>query len=200
MVQARSYVAKGMPAAMEADFERTYRAFAPLVRAIAFRILRNQSDADDAVQTVLLHIWSSPERFRGGNFEGWITVLAKHAALDILRSGRRERARLESLCAAFEPPNVETLALARLSADTLWRTVDALPATQRRAVLASYYVGQSHTRIARSTRTPVGTVKSRIRAGVLRLRQRIVPRTQAAEQLAAAPRGAQPSANGVRLG
>lgn len=153
------------------EFEDMYRAYAPLARSVAFQILRNPSDAEDAVQTVFLRFWSDPGSFRGGNFESWITVLARHASLDMLRRRRRERAGAESLATTLAAADVETLALLRMRGEFLWRAVSVLPAAQRDAVLASYYAGVSHRHIAQRTSVPIGTVKSRIRSGIRSLRR-----------------------------
>lgn len=155
------------------QFERAYRLHASLARNIAFRIVNNGSDADDVVQTVFLRVWQSPESFQGGNFESWITVLARNAAIDVIRRRVRDRRRHESLARTLEAADVEALALRRLRIKWLWSAVSALPCEQRDAVRAAFYGGASHQRIARVSCLPVGTVKSRIRAGIIRLRRRM---------------------------
>ena len=152
-----------------AAFERLYDLYNRLVHGIAVRMLGDATAAEDLTQSVFLKIWSAPEAFRGGNFGAWISRVARNRALDMLRS-RATRSEGEL---PVDLPLDETLA------DVVFANIDGiqvrgalmqLPEEQRVLIEMGFFEGVTHEEIARRTATPLGTVKTRIRAGLRKLR------------------------------
>lgn len=156
--------------ARDADaFEALYDAYHRLVYGVALRVLSEPTLAEDVTQVVFLKIWSSPSLFRGGNFAAWIARVARNRAYDVLRSRslRAEGDFPESLVA---DDALEDTALANLTAERVREALDQLPSEQREPIELGFFGGVTHEQIARQTGLPLGTVKTRIRTGLRRLR------------------------------
>lgn len=150
---------------------RFYDRYAGLVNGLALRILRNVNEAEEVVQEVFLQVWHQAERFDEGrgSVPGWLCVMARSRALDRLRRrvARREDP-AESLPApAVTPRNEEALAVRR--------ALDTLTADQRTALELAYYEGLSQSEIAERLGEPLGTIKTRIRTAMIRLREILAP-------------------------
>lgn len=152
------------PAALAAFYDR-YAGFA---LAVALRILRDRQEAEEAVQDAFWQIWSGRVRYDPlrGKFRTWVFTVARSRALDRLR--RRApaegpiRARdLSSAVSGSEDAELQT---------GLLRLLGRLTRDQRDAVVLAFYEGLTHNEIAERLGEPVGTVKSRIRRGLLELR------------------------------
>jgi RNA polymerase sigma-70 factor (ECF subfamily) len=149
---------------------------APLF-SICFRIVGNQHDAEEVMQDVFVQIWSKAATFDAGlgaPFH-WTAGIARNRAIDRVRSGKR-RARLHeelqevATGESAGPPHPATSDLAANELATVRQAVGALPADQRRALELAFFAGLSHAEIAGTTGEPLGTVKARIRRGLLKLR------------------------------
>ncbi len=152
-----------------AAFESIYDAYHRLVYGIALKMLQDVMAAEDLTQAVFLKVWSRPEAFESGNFGAWIARVTRNRALDSLRS-RALRAEGEMpLDVAIEGSLDETV-FARLDGDRVRIALDALPKEQRGPIELGFFGGITHEEIARRTETPLGTVKTRIRAGLRKLR------------------------------
>ena len=160
-------LAKGDKAAL-ADF---YDRYAGLVNGLALRILRDVSEAEDVVQEVFLQAWRQAERYdaRRGTPEAWLCTMARTRALDRLRrrAARREDAPDAAPVPAIVPKNEEALAVRK--------ALDALSSDQRRAVELAYYGGLTQSEIAEALGEPLGTIKTRIRTAMMRLREALGP-------------------------
>jgi RNA polymerase sigma-70 factor (ECF subfamily) len=152
-------------AAFEAVYDRHHR----LVYAIAVRMLGEVSAAEDVLQTVFLKVWSAPEAFVQGNFAAWIGRIARNKCLDVLREKRRHPAD-ELIQDAASGETVDSTAFAHLDAAGMQAALAQLSPEQRRLIELAYFGGMSHQRIAEKTGVPLGTVKTRIRSGLQRLR------------------------------
>jgi RNA polymerase sigma-70 factor, ECF subfamily len=156
-------------------FRRFYDRYASLVYTFAFRLLGSRSDAEDLLQEVFLQVWRqaqsySPER---GSPEAWLITMTRSRAIDKLRSLRRrdisplspdQPPRLEG-GTAVEPPTQASEA--RL---TVQGVLTKLPEAQRTVLELAYFDGLTQSEIAARLGEPLGTVKTRIRAGLERLR------------------------------
>ena len=160
-----------------APFDRLYAAHRPVVYRAAFKVLQNAYEAEDVVQIIFLKAWLQPSKFRGGNLESWLTTLARNSAIDILRRRRREHLRetVDRVDGTSETEDVETLVLRRLRYDGVREAVFDLREEQRHLVLAAFRDGITHQELARTTRLPLGTVKTRIRSGLAHLRKAVGP-------------------------
>jgi RNA polymerase sigma factor (sigma-70 family) len=150
-------------------FESLYDAYHRLVYGVAFRILTDAPGAEDVTQAVFLKVWSSPNLFRGGNFAAWIVRVTRNRALDVMRtrSAHAETTLPETLP---ETEAIEDTAFARLDATLIRTALEALPVEQREPIELGFFGGITHEQIAERTGLPLGTVKTRIRAGLRKLR------------------------------
>lgn len=149
-------------------FEKLYDAYHRLVYGIAFRVLGETSGAEDVTQSVFLKLWTAPQSFGGGNFPGWIARVARNRALDVLRAKSRSDVSL-----SVDVPEAEALedrAFAAIDAQSVRKALAALPAEQREPIELGFFTGATHEEIARRSGVPLGTVKTRIRTGLRRLR------------------------------
>lgn len=153
------------------DFTTIYRRHGRLVEDTAARILGNRVHAADVAQTVFMRFWQRPEAFRGGNLEGWLVRVTKNCAIDELRKSReRPTATFET---APSGEAVEPAVMLTLDKGDLMRALRRLPRPQQDAVTLAFLHGLSNRDIARRTLLPLGTVKTRIRSGLRRLRQEL---------------------------
>jgi len=155
-----------------------YDRHARLVFSLALRILRDQADAEEVVQDVFSQAWRQAARYesRRGNVIAWLLNLTRSRAIDRLR-GRRSRPEAAGDSLVLEMPDLapradETLAVSGRAA-TIRAAVDELSVLQRIAIELAFYEGLTHVEIAERLELPLGTVKTRIRQGLLKLKDRL---------------------------
>jgi RNA polymerase sigma-70 factor (ECF subfamily) len=150
-----------------------------LVYSLAFRIVRDQSDAEDVVQDVFSQAWRQASRYDAsrGSVLGWLLTLTRSRAIDRLR-GRRSRPEpsgdegtLNSIPDPAAPADVQ--AASAVQATQIRAALDGLTVLQRVAIELAFYEGLTHAEIAERLELPLGTVKTRIRQGLLKLRDRL---------------------------
>jgi RNA polymerase sigma-70 factor (ECF subfamily) len=152
-----------------AAFETIYDAYHRLVYGIAIKMLGEPMSAEDLTQAVFLKIWSAPDTFQGGNFGAWISRVARNRALDVLRS-RASRSEGEMPVDVPLEGALDEAVLARLDGERVRTALATLPEEQRAPIELGFFGGVTHEEIARRTATPLGTVKTRIRSGLRKLR------------------------------
>jgi RNA polymerase sigma-70 factor, ECF subfamily len=150
-------------------FETLYDAHHKLVYGVAFRMLADRPAAEDLTQTVFLKVWNAPDLFRGGNLAAWLVRVTRNRALDILRS-RSARAESELPEALPEEETLEDVAFARIDAQRVRTALAGLPPEQREPIELGFFAGITHEEIARRSGAPLGTIKTRIRSGLRKLR------------------------------
>jgi RNA polymerase sigma-70 factor, ECF subfamily len=168
-------MARGDPEALAVLYDRHSR----LVYSLAVRIVRDQGDAEDIVQEVFSQAWRQAGRYeaRRGNVIAWLLNLTRSRAIDRLR-GRQSRpeAASESLLAIDMPdlalPVDEQLSLEG-RATRVRAAIEELSVLQRVAIELAFYEGLTHVEIAERLELPLGTVKTRIRQGLLKLKDRL---------------------------
>ncbi|MEO6027980.1 MAG: sigma-70 family RNA polymerase sigma factor [Candidatus Binatia bacterium] len=164
----------------EGALRMLYDRLSSLAYGMALRIARNPDAAQDAVQEAFLRVWRRADTFdpERGRARPWFLRLVRNVAIDQLRSrGVRGRAEMEkSYDASAEIPSEQPddVAAREERAARIRSALAGLPPDQRRAVEIAYFEGLSHSEIAEREGMPLGTVKTRIREGVLRLRAFIV--------------------------
>ena len=148
-----------------------YDRYAGLVNGLALRILRNSAEAEDVVQEVFVQVWRQAERFdpTRGSAEAWLCTIARSRALDCLRrrASRREEPSEAAPGVSAAPRTEEAL--------TVRKALLGLSVDQRYALELAYYEGLTHTEIAARLGEPLGTVKTRIRTAMIRLRDVLGP-------------------------
>ena len=150
-----------------------YDALSPQVYGLAFRALRDAALAEDAVQDTFVAIWRNAARFdrSRGSARAWLLTIARNRAIDAVRRRRPvtplpETETAQGNARATWWVDDERFANQAMLADGLAK----LPTAQRTAVQLSFVQGMTHQQIALHTGAPIGTVKSRVRVGLSRLR------------------------------
>jgi RNA polymerase sigma factor (sigma-70 family) len=165
-------IATGDESALAALYDR----FGGVAYGVALRVLRDRALAEDAVQEAFLAIWRSAERYRleRAKPSTWVLTLVHRRAVDLVR--REDRRRAEPLdeppeAAGGEVPEEAGLRERRVAVQSALRR---LPDDQREALELAYYGGYTQSELAERLGVPLGTVKSRMFAGLTRLRE-LVP-------------------------
>lgn len=149
-------------------FEALYDEYHRLVYGVAMRMLGDVAASEDVTQAIFLKIWSAPELFESGNFAGWLVRMTRNRALDLLRSKSYRHEELSEAQPADDM--LEETAFAHIDADRVRAALAQLPHEQRDLIELGFFGGVTHEELARRTGIPLGTVKTRIRAGLRKLR------------------------------
>jgi RNA polymerase sigma factor (sigma-70 family) len=167
-------VASGDDRALAALYDR----FGRVAYGLAYRILRDQALAEDAVQEGFLAVWRSAQGYQRERSKAatWILTLVHRRAVDLVR--REDRRRTEALDLAQEPASgsVDEEAGLRDRRLAVQAALQRLPDDQRQALELAYYGGYTQSELAERLGVPLGTIKSRMFAGLARLRE-LVPDT-----------------------
>jgi RNA polymerase sigma-70 factor (ECF subfamily) len=155
-----------------AAFATFYDRYAARAFGLVLQLLQNRADAEDVLQDVFLQVWVQAGRFdpARASAEGWVLLLARSRAIDRLRRIRPAAGRPLPEPAA---PNAGDPAEAKEEAGRATAALDRLPAEQRVPIRLAFFAGLTHDQIARRLNVPLGTVKTRIRLGMIRLRERV---------------------------
>jgi RNA polymerase sigma factor (sigma-70 family) len=157
----------------EQALSELYRRFARLAYGLAFRILRDDALAQDAVQEAFLGVWRSAGRFTAERAKPstWLLTLVHRRAVDLVR--REERRRTEPLQPDSEAADSEAPDEAELlnERQTIREALRKLPPEQREAIELAYYGGYTQSELAERLGQPLGTIKSRMFTGLGRLRE-----------------------------
>jgi len=169
-----SAIAAGRPEALEA----AYRRHSTAVLGVARRVTRDVALGEEVVQEVFLRMWRRPERFDAtrGSLRSYLLIDAHARAVEIVRSESARKGR-EDRSVRLDPgpgDDVEREAWELLLADHLRDALDALTEGEREAIELAYYGGYTYRQVASMLGEPEGTVKSRIRVGLLHLRDRLL--------------------------
>jgi RNA polymerase sigma-70 factor (ECF subfamily) len=170
---------QGMAAGDRDAFARFYDRYAPLVYPLVLRTVRDAADAADVLQEVFWESWQNAGAYdpARGSAEAWLVTRARTRAIDRVRAVRRRGE-------TFVAPVDEAVAAAPVVLDAaeqaedrslVMRALARLPEAQREVIELAYYRGLTQTEIAARTRQPLGTVKTRLRLGLERLREVVKP-------------------------
>jgi RNA polymerase sigma-70 factor (ECF subfamily) len=155
-----------------------YRRHAGAVHGLAWRVLNSASEAEDVTQEVFLRLWRQPDRFdpSRGTLRSYLLLQAHARSVDAIRTlnARRLREAGDSCTGGAAEYDIlhEYWELNRF--DCLARALEEIPAEERRAIELAYFDGHSYVEVAELLDQPEGTVKSRIRRGMRRLRDVLV--------------------------
>jgi RNA polymerase sigma-70 factor (ECF subfamily) len=163
----------------EQAFSQLYDHSSTLLYTLAFRILGNQEEADELLQDVYLEVWRKVARYDIGRGTpiAWLITLTRSRAIDRVRArtvrGRNATMPLDDVVASrvadLGPSPYETQADQELRI-AVGTAITSLPAAQQQAIELAYYEGLSHNEIAARLNQPLGTVKTRIKLGMSKLR------------------------------
>jgi RNA polymerase sigma factor (sigma-70 family) len=171
-------VARGDEDALAELYDRVSR----IAYGLAFRVLRDERHAEDAVQEAFLQVWRSAASFRAERAKAstWILTLVHRRAVDLVR--REERRQAEPFgdeeTAGSAPEQTEEAAWLRFERERVQAALGQLPDVQREALELAYYGGFSQSELAERLGVPLGTIKSRMFAGLARLRELLDDSTQ----------------------
>jgi len=148
-----------------------YDRYSPIVYSVALRVLGDTRAAEDIQQDVFMQLWRNPGAFDAsrGNLGAWLAVITRNRAIDALRK-RRPETDPEDVVLSVVPDMAGEADRSRV-AEKVRGVLGAMPASQRSALEMAYFEGMTHTEIAAKTGEPLGTIKTRIRAGLIALRK-----------------------------
>jgi len=155
-----------------------------VVFGVLYRMLGSPESAEEVTQDTFHSVWRRCGSYRPdrGSVRTWLLAIARNAAIDWRRTKGKHQQRDESIDAAVQlvdEAGVDERVIATLSGERVRAAVAALPPEQRDALSLAFWSGLSQTEIATRTAVPLGTVKSRIRLGMAKLRERLAIGTEA---------------------
>jgi RNA polymerase sigma-70 factor, ECF subfamily len=163
-----------------------YDRFGAVLYAVAYRLLGQPADAEEVVMEAFAQAWREAGRFDGarGSVAAWLTMMGRSRALDLVRA-RSRRNRITETAAREEPmtgpamgsgvPDPGRAVVEDERRRAVTAALGALPPQQRTAIVLAYYEGLSQSEIAEQLREPLGTIKTRIRLGMQKLREVLRP-------------------------
>lgn len=167
-------VGRGDQAAFAEPYDRT----APRVFGLVKRLLRDHAQSEEVTQEIYLEVWRSAPRYEPtrGSAISWMLTMAHRRAVDRVRSSqssrdRDERIGIRDLDTDFD--SVAETAEIRLESARVEAALARLTQLQRQAVTLAYFGGYSHSEVAAMLKVPIGTVKTRLRDGMIRLRDEL---------------------------
>lgn len=159
----------------QAAFAELYDQTAPRVLGLIKRLLKDHSQSEEVTQEVFLEIWQNATRFDStrGSAASWMLTMAHRRAVDRVRASQAGRDRdlkigVRDLETEFD--SVTESVEIRIEHERVERALGRLTELQRQAVKLAYYGGYSHSEVASMLDVPIGTVKTRLRDGMIRLR------------------------------
>jgi RNA polymerase sigma-70 factor (ECF subfamily) len=166
----------------DGDFEAVeelYNQYNRIAFALALRLLNDAGQAEDAIQEVFVRIWRQPDYYdpARGRFATWLLSVVHHQCIDQLRKKRHQQLSLDQEESqerlnylAEKAPALEEEVWLKLKRQSVRNALDRLPEEQRKLIELAFFGGYTHNEIAVQTGQPLGTVKSRIRQGLLKLK------------------------------
>lgn len=161
--------------------ERLYERYRTVVYHLAFKVLNSRESADEVVLEVFWQVWRDAERYdvQRGSIGAWLATIARSRAIDALRARRVAPSAEEDADDTPLPtdPTLDPEVQVGLEqrAELVRTALASLPTDQRTALELSFFTGLSHGEIAEHLHEPLGTVKTRIRSAMVRLRERLRP-------------------------
>jgi len=162
-----------------AALETLYDRYARPVYSLVLRISQQPASAEEIVQDVFMQLWRNAKHYQAtrGPLEPWLFTVARNRALDFLRLKREKQRRREDSVdfdlrpSAVVQPDPEGAMDQSRRAEKVRTLMNSLPEPQRRAIELAFFEGMTHSEISTAIGEPLGTVKSWIRGGLLRLRE-----------------------------
>lgn len=159
----------------EQAFLALYERYGNLVYSLALRVVRHQVMAEEVTQDVFLKVWQQPTRWNPalGQFSSWLLTITRNAGIDRLRKERRHWTPSQHQAEPLLELGEETA----ISDNPYWydglilaRLLQQLPSEQRQLIELAFYQGYTHSELAENLQLPLGTVKTRLRTGLQKLR------------------------------
>lgn len=148
-----------------------YDRYSSVVYSVALRVLQDTGAAEDVLQEVFLQLWRKPSAFDSarGNLGPWLAVITRNRAIDAVRK-RRPEVDIDDVVVSVETDIASETDRSR-AVEKIRSALGVMPAPQRSAMELAFFEGLTHMEIAEKTGEPLGTIKTRIRSGLLTLRK-----------------------------
>lgn len=164
----------------EAALSLLYDRYRRVLFGLLYRMLNNRTEAEDVLQEVFVQVWRQARKFDEGRGKAftWLVTIARRRAIDRLRSLRSRAMTIYKASesnALYPDAAVEQDPFLRADQKTVRAALNQLPAAQRSLLLMAFFEGRSQREIAERTKIPLGTIKTRIRTGMTRLRETLDP-------------------------
>lgn len=159
-------------------FAELYDLLAPRVIGLIFRVLKDHAQSEEVAQEVFLEVWQTAARFDStkGGAATWMLTMAHRRAIDRVRSSQAGRDRDTKVGIRDFTPDYDSVAETvevRVEHERVAVALARLTELQRQAVTLAYYGGYSQSEVATMLKVPIGTVKTRLRDGMIRLRDEL---------------------------
>jgi RNA polymerase sigma-70 factor (ECF subfamily) len=170
-VTADDRLVAGIRAGDEQAMAQLYDRYSSIVYSVALRVLGDTGAAEDILQDVFMQLWRNPSAFDSsrGSLPAWLAVIARNRAIDVVRKRRPEDDIADTIVAV--EPDLAGEAERSRALEKIRGTLGSMPAPQRNALELAFFEGLTHSEIAEKTGEPLGTIKTRIRGGLLALRK-----------------------------
>jgi RNA polymerase sigma-70 factor (ECF subfamily) len=163
-----------------AAFAEFYDRYSTLMFSVATKILNNSNEAEDVLQETCLQIWEKAGKFdpKLGKASSWAAIMVRNKAIDRIRASQRrtrlaEEAGTEQAIAEQAADTVNDTLRGHEEAKIIQTAIVELPQEQRQAIELAYFSGLTQDEISKKLNTPLGTIKARIRRGLLKLRDQL---------------------------
>lgn len=166
-------------------FERLFRSFAGRVYGLGMKMVNNDQFAKDLVQEVMLSVWQQAARYNPerGSAKSWMFAMSRNKCIDLIRRQKRHASNISAddiwptelfdLALPEQASNDNSLALEQIDIQIITRLSHRLPQAQRMAIEMTYFEDLSHDEAATRLAIPLGTFKSRLRLGLIKLREMV---------------------------
>lgn len=159
-------------------FASLYDESSSLVYSVALKVLGNEADAEEVTLDVYTQVWRTAAKFshERGSVNAWLIMLARSRAIDRFRSRARTRGEepVDALLdVAGKGPDPEEVSLWMQNRERIHAALAAISPEQRKAIELAYYSGYTQSELAEYLGEPLGTVKTRIRLGMMKLKERL---------------------------
>jgi RNA polymerase sigma-70 factor (ECF subfamily) len=170
-----NHLLQGIAERDQRAFLALYERYGNLVYSLALRVVRHQVMAEEVTQDVFLKVWQHPTRWNPalGQFSSWLLTITRNAGIDRLRKERRHWTPAQD----YNDPLMEAGEKGAVSENPYWfdglllaRLLQQLPTEQRQLIELAFYQGYTHSELAENLQLPLGTVKTRLRTGLQKLR------------------------------
>jgi RNA polymerase sigma-70 factor, ECF subfamily len=157
----------------ESAMAQLYDLYSHVVYAVALRVLSDSSAAEDILQDVFVQLWRNPQAFNAsrGSLAAWLAVIARNRAIDQLRKKRPAAEAVDLDTVVSANLDLQNTAERKQAIEKVRGVLASMPAEQRAALEMAFFEGLTHVEIAGKTGQPLGTVKTRIRSGLLAVRK-----------------------------